>query len=257
MLSTRIDELSAANDKFVTSSTDIVTGTDAYVLVNSADNIVWSGVDLSNIGTDYDISGYGISAWRQDNAYNVKASIVGNNGISAEYDDLTNDWLIGVSADDYCKTFRCEIGATQFAELLEAKNDDCYIYGTLNSTYYTLVTANGVNFIFNNVYDSGIDTWKIDQSNTWTNDVYPITGLTAVSTSGYVSGAGTEESAICLTKPAVSAIESVSSKLTCKENTAHADWTLKDAYVCLETELSTLAQASTNGAIFFIVSATT
>lgn len=76
-----------------------------------------------------------------------------------------------------------------------------------------------------------------------------------IATSGYVTGDGTTTNSLTLTVAADEAIEAVSSKLTSKENTSHADWTLKDVYVCTESELASLAQASTNGSIFFVVSA--
>lgn len=101
--------------------------------------ITWSGVDLSNLGKMYgisslsdnlyagisadpetnepfyvvsaasaatvvlpDISGNGVSAWKDDeqNKYIVSANIVGNQGVSAEYNSETNQWDVGISANN-------------------------------------------------------------------------------------------------------------------------------------------------------------
>ena len=101
--------------------------------------ITWSGVDLSNLGKMYsisslsdnlyagisadpetnepiyvvsaasaatvvlpDISGSGVSAWKDDeqNKYFVSANIVGNQGVSAEYNSETNQWDVGISANN-------------------------------------------------------------------------------------------------------------------------------------------------------------
>ena len=103
------------------------------------DEVTWSGVDLSNLGKMYsisslsdnlyagisadpetnepfyvvsaasaaavvlpDISGSGVSAWKDDeqNKYFVSANIVGNQGVSAEYNPETNQWDVGISANN-------------------------------------------------------------------------------------------------------------------------------------------------------------
>lgn len=131
----------AANSaKFVTSAGVEFNPTLAYFLKKSEESVVWSGVDLSDLGKMYqissltpdlisagisadeqnnpfyvlsaaapeqvatpDISGYGLSAWKdtEDNKYFVSANIVGNHGISAGYDAEANQWNVGISANEY------------------------------------------------------------------------------------------------------------------------------------------------------------
>lgn len=128
-------------DDYVTSSTRYITGNNAYVLVNSDNQVVWSGVDLTNIGKIYDImsvtpkvlsaytatdtqnnpiyvvsaaeldikqyeiSGNGVSAWKTDNAYLVSANIVGDNNVTAKYDSDENAWHVGLSAENCAYLF--------------------------------------------------------------------------------------------------------------------------------------------------------
>lgn len=125
---------------FVTSANTEFNQNYAYFLKNVNDNIVWSGVDLSNIGKMYEISsltperlqatisaidentsayvlsaapaeefntptiaGTGLEATYdlENNQYDIKLDISGNNGISAKFDNIANMWNIGISANDY------------------------------------------------------------------------------------------------------------------------------------------------------------
>lgn len=135
----------AANSaKFVTSAGVDFNPDLAYFLKKQEESVVWSGVDLSDLGKMYnissitpdlisagisadaqnnpiyvlsaaapeqvatpDISGYGLSAWKdtEDNKYFVSANIVGNHGVSAAYDNETNTWQLGISANDYSFLF--------------------------------------------------------------------------------------------------------------------------------------------------------
>lgn len=128
-------------DDYVTSSTKYITGNNAYVLVNSDNRVVWSGVDLTNIGKMYDItsvtpkllsaytatdaqgeptyvvsaaeldikqyeiSGNGISAWQTDDTYLVSTNIVGDNNVTAKYDSDENAWHVGLSAENCAYLF--------------------------------------------------------------------------------------------------------------------------------------------------------
>lgn len=131
----------AANSaKFVTSAGVEFDPALAYFLKKSEESVVWSGVDLSDLGKIYQISsltpdlisagisadeqnnpfyvlsaaapeqvatpdifGYGLSAWKdtEDNKYFVSANIVGNHGVSASYDAEANQWNVGISANEY------------------------------------------------------------------------------------------------------------------------------------------------------------
>lgn len=134
----------AANSaKFVTSADVEFDPALAYFLKKREnESVAWSGVDLSDLGKMYqlssltpdlisagisadgqnnpfyvisaaeqdkvpEISGYGISAWKdaENNEYKVSAHIIGNHGVSAEYDADNNTWNIGISANDYSFLF--------------------------------------------------------------------------------------------------------------------------------------------------------
>lgn len=125
---------------FVTSANTEFDKDYAYFLKNDKDNIVWSGVNLSNIGKMYEISSltperlqatisavnentsaYVLSAAPAEtfnaptiastgldaiydldnNRYDIALDISGSNGISAKYDADANLWNIGISANDY------------------------------------------------------------------------------------------------------------------------------------------------------------
>ena len=132
---------SAASGKFVTSAIeDFENQNLAYVLKNTDGTIAWSGVDLSELGkmygmssltpnrilatisaVDENTSAYVISAAPAEafnapdmngegcyadydsanTAYKVKVDIKGNNGISAAYNLVDQQWNIGISANDY------------------------------------------------------------------------------------------------------------------------------------------------------------
>lgn len=134
----------AANSaKFVTSAGVNFNPDLAYFLKKQEESVVWSGVDLSNLGKMYNISsitpdlisatisavngtsayvisaakpgevsvpgisGYGLSAWKdaENDEYKVSANIVGNHGVSAAYDAEANTWNVGISANDYSFLF--------------------------------------------------------------------------------------------------------------------------------------------------------
>lgn len=135
----------AANSaKFVTSAGVDFNPDLAYFLKKQEESVVWSGVDLTNLGKMYQISsitpdlisagisadeqnnpiyvlsaakpgevsvpgisGYGLSAWKdtENDEYKVSANIVGNHGVSAAYDAEANTWNVGISANDYSFLF--------------------------------------------------------------------------------------------------------------------------------------------------------
>lgn len=185
--------------------------------------------------------------------------VTGTSGTKISITDVngTSSFNVMNGADgSYEGMFECSIGSTTFAELMQAKSSDKYIYGTLNNSYYSLDVANNVHFVFRTVYDHTVESWQIDSTDTWTSNYVQLDGSTTeITTSGYITGNGTTADPLTLTSVASEAIESISSKLTSKENTSHIDWALKDVYVCTESELANLAQTSTNGSIFFIISA--
>lgn len=138
----------AANSaKFVTSAGVEFDPALAYFLKKQEENVVWSGVDLTNLGKMYqissltpefvsagisadeqnnpiyvlsaaapeqvstpDISGYGLSAWKdaENNKYFVSANIVGDHGVSAVYDTEANAWNVGISASNAYAAFTAE-----------------------------------------------------------------------------------------------------------------------------------------------------
>lgn len=102
---------------YVTSSTEQISDVDkAYVLVNSENTITWSGVDLTNVGKTYDISGNGVSAWKTDDTYLISASIVGDNNVTAKYDSSENTWHIGLSAENCAYLFGGYVNAEPVSE---------------------------------------------------------------------------------------------------------------------------------------------
>jgi hypothetical protein len=117
---------------YVTSSTDVIKPGSAWVLVNDDNNIQWSGLDVSELGkkyivkssngsvkvgsatvgnvVTYDLSAdnvptisseYMLSNYNSaTNKYELSgAKIVGENGVSAEYNPATNEWNVGL--EDY------------------------------------------------------------------------------------------------------------------------------------------------------------
>ena len=113
----------AANSaKFVTSASVEFDQALAYFLKKQEENVVWSGVDLSNLGKMYNIStmtpeliSAGISADAQNNpCYVISAAkpgevavprISGENGVSAHYADKENTYVIGLSSSPAYASF--------------------------------------------------------------------------------------------------------------------------------------------------------
>ena len=113
----------AANSaKFVTSA-DVEFNHDlAYFLKKQEENVVWSGVDLSNLGKMYQISSMtpelisaGISTDEQNNTFYVLSAakpgkvavprISGENGVSAHYAAEENTYVIGLSSSPAYASF--------------------------------------------------------------------------------------------------------------------------------------------------------
>ena len=113
----------AANSaKFVTSAGVEFNPDLAYFLKKQEENVVWSGVDLSNLGKMYQISSLtpdlisaGISANEQNNPFYVLSaakpgkvavpSISGENGVSAQYNVKENTYVIGLSSSPAYASF--------------------------------------------------------------------------------------------------------------------------------------------------------
>ena len=161
---------------YVTSSTQFITGDKGYVLANDGQNVVWSGIDLSNIGKTYNVetntpnyldvssatnnglttftlsakdypvvevsstnSSIGIEKTITDNkvvydlsvesapeiygeylkaeldeheGYKISGAIItGENGVSAQYDEQTNTWNVGLEDKTY-NYFGAQINST-------------------------------------------------------------------------------------------------------------------------------------------------
>jgi len=91
---------------YVTSSTDVIKPGSAWVLVNDNDNVQWSGLDVSELGKTYVVKstngtiGVGSATVGNVVTYDLSgAKIVGENGVSAEYNPATNEWNVGL--EDY------------------------------------------------------------------------------------------------------------------------------------------------------------
>jgi len=113
----------AANSaKFVTSAGVKFDPALAYFLKKQEENVVWSGVDLSNLGKMYNISSItpdlisaGISADAQNNPIYVLSAakpgevsvpgISGENGVSAQYDSEANKYVVGLSGSPAYASF--------------------------------------------------------------------------------------------------------------------------------------------------------
>ena len=142
---------SANSGKFVTSGNEIADDK-AYVLTNNGTNVVWSGIDLSDLGKmypinsltpdlvsatisavngtsayilsakkpeEYDISASMMSAWTgvydDTNYFLLKApDISGYSGISAKYITTANKWDIGLT-DNEINTINNKLDATAFS----------------------------------------------------------------------------------------------------------------------------------------------
>ena len=127
-------ELYQPKGNYVTSGNYITPGS-AWVLVNDDNNIQWSGLDVSELGkkyivkssngsvkvgsatvgnvVTYDLSAdnvptisseYMLSNYNSTtNKYELSgAKIVGENGVSAEYNPATNEWNVGLEEQTYC-----------------------------------------------------------------------------------------------------------------------------------------------------------
>ena len=93
-------------DDYVVSSTDVIKPGSAWVLVNDNDNVQWSGLDVSELGKTYVVKstngtiGVGSATIGNVITYDLSgAKIVGENGVSAEYNPATNEWNVGL--EDY------------------------------------------------------------------------------------------------------------------------------------------------------------
>lgn len=91
---------------YVVSSTDVIKPGSAWVLVNDNDNVQWSGLDVSELGKKYIVKstngtiGVGSATVGNVITYDLSgAKIVGENGISAEFNHVTNEWNVGL--EDY------------------------------------------------------------------------------------------------------------------------------------------------------------
>jgi hypothetical protein len=94
---------------YVTSSTDVIKPGSAWVLVNDDNNIQWSGLDISQLGKKYIVKstngtiGVGSATVGNVVTYDLSgAKIVGENGVSAEYNPATNEWNVGLEEQTYC-----------------------------------------------------------------------------------------------------------------------------------------------------------
>ena len=94
---------------YVTSSTDVIKPGSAWVLVNDDNNIQWSGLDVSQLGKKYIVKstngtiGVGSATVGNVITYDLSgATIVGENGVSAEYNPATNKWNVGLEEQTYC-----------------------------------------------------------------------------------------------------------------------------------------------------------
>lgn len=113
----------AANSaKFVTSASVDFNPDLAYFLKKQEESVVWSGVDLTNLGKMYQISSLtpdlvsaGISADEQNNQFYVLSAakpgkvaapgISGENGVSAHYNDEENTYVVGLSSSPAYASF--------------------------------------------------------------------------------------------------------------------------------------------------------
>lgn len=155
----------AANSaKFVTSAGVEFNPDLAYFLKKQEENVVWSGVDLSNLGKMYNISSTtpelisaGISADEQNNPFYVLSAakpgevevpgISGENGVSAHYDDKENTYVIGLSSSPAYASFT----ATTTAD------DGVYTPATYSESYNV---GNGVT-LEDNTISVGPGLWHV------------------------------------------------------------------------------------------------
>lgn len=155
----------AANSaKFVTSAGVEFNHDLAYFLKKQEENVVWSGVDLSNLGKMYNISSLtpelisaGISADEQNNPFYVLSAakpgevavpgISGENGVSAHYDDKENTYVIGLSSSPAYASFT----ATTIAD------DGVYTPAIYSESYNV---GNGVT-LENNTISVGPGLWHV------------------------------------------------------------------------------------------------
>ncbi len=88
---------------YVVSSTDVIKPGSAWVLVNDNDNVQWSGLDVSELGKKYIVKstngtiGIGSATVGNVITYDLSgATIVGENGVSAEFNPVTKEWNVGL-----------------------------------------------------------------------------------------------------------------------------------------------------------------
>ena len=94
---------------YVVSSTDVIKPGSAWVLVNDNDNVQWSGLDVSELGKKYIVKstngtiGVGSATVGNVVTYDLSgATIVGENGVSAKFNPVTNEWNVGLEEQTYC-----------------------------------------------------------------------------------------------------------------------------------------------------------
>ena len=186
----------ANSAKFVTSAGVDFNPDLAYFLKKQEnDSVVWEGVDLSDLGKMYNISsltpdlisagisadeqnntfyvlsaakpgevsvpgisGYGLSAWKdtENDEYKVSAHIVGNHGVSAAYDNETNTWQLGISANDYAFLFGGFINDTTVTDgtILKLESNNKHLIDIDEDGYITLPeTTNKFTFCINEYVD--------------------------------------------------------------------------------------------------------
>lgn len=154
----------AANSaKFVTSAGVEFNPALAYFLKKSQENVVWSGVDLSDLGKMYPISSLTpdllsatISAVNGTSAYVISAAkpgevavpgISGENGVSAQYNAEENKYVIGLSGSPAYASFT----ATTTAD------DGVYTPATYSESYNV---GNGVT-LEDNTISVGPGLWHV------------------------------------------------------------------------------------------------
>jgi hypothetical protein len=155
----------AANSaKFVTSAGVEFNPDLAYFLKKQEENVVWSGVDLSNLGKMYNISSTtpelisaGISTDEQNNPFYVISAakprevaipgISGENGVSAHYAVEENTYVIGLSGSPAYASFT----ATTTAD------DGVYTPATYSESYNV---GNGVT-LEDNTITVGPGLWHV------------------------------------------------------------------------------------------------
>lgn len=128
---------------YVVSSTDVIKPGSAWVLVNDNNNVQWSGLDVSELGKKYIVKstngtiGVGSATVGNVVTYDLSgAKIVGENGVSAEFNPDTNEWNVGLK--DYN-----DIGFAKYSSSANVYTDSAVVDGytedlNVNPTKITL-----------------------------------------------------------------------------------------------------------------------